>query len=484
MAEIQKDILIVGAGPTGLGAAWRLNELATRGVINPLIDWLLVERSQFPGGMAMSTTDSQGFTWDLGGHVVYSHYKYFDALLDELVGGELLHHERKGWVWMHGRYIPFPIQRNLHHLPPADLTRCLKDLIGNQAMDRGNSSGPTNFAEWLRWNFGQSLTELFFLPYNFKMWAYPADEMGIDWTQRKSGSRYANVPLVDVDRLLENVVCRRDDPGWTGASLFPYPVRGGIGALWQRAYAKLPADRRLLDQELVSIDTDRRIARFSSGLQVAYRHLVSSMALPDLLAAMPADAADFRRTCPLKHSRSHVVGFGLRGETPAALRDKCWVYVPELNLPFFRVTVISNYSPNNVPDDGAHWSLLCEVSESPYKPIDTDEMLAEVEAALTTSFLPPDQTIVSRWYRYLDYGYPVPCLQRDGFLREVEPWLRRRHIRTRGRFGGWKYETSNQDNGFMQGVEAVDSILFGAEELSYFYPDLICDGAVQRVLPN
>jgi protoporphyrinogen oxidase len=482
VSYVEKDILIVGAGPTGLGAAWRLSELARRQVIDPSIDWLLTEQSAEPGGMATSVTDVQGFTWDMGGHVIYSHYKYFDALLHELVGEDLLHHQRKGWVWMHDRFIPFPIQRNLHHLPAPDLARCLKDLVGNQRAER-KGADPANFAQWLVVNFGEALTDLFFLPYNQKMWACPATEMQIGWTQRKSGSRYANVPLVDIDRLLENVVLRRDDPGWAGATTFPYPQRGGIGLLWQRAFGRLSSERKLLQQRMVAVDAENRIAHFESGLRVKYRHLITSVPLPHLLAAMPAEAAAFRRTFPLKHTQSHVLGFGMRGKTPAALLDKCWIYVPAPELPFFRVTIMSSYSPGNVPSEGDHWSLLCEVSASPDRPVNSGDLPAEVERALRRSLLAPDQQIVSRWYRYLDYGYPVPCLQRDRFLQELEPWLSRHDIRSRGRFGGWKYETSNQDNGFMQGLEAVDSILFGAEEISYFYPDLLCEGAVRRVLP-
>ena len=152
-------------------------------------------------------------------------------------------------------------------------------------------------------------------------------------------------------------------------------------------------------------------------------------------------------------------------------------------MPFFRATILSNYSPHNVPD-GDHWSILCEISESPEKPVDAQRLFDGIEAALRPAFVPVDQSIVARWYQRLDYGYPVPCLQRDGFLQQVEPALRRLDIRSRGRFGGWKYESSNQDNSFMQGVEAVDSILFGAEELSYFYPDLLSEGAVNRLLPS
>ena len=452
-------------------------------MINPQLDWLLTDKSAVPGGMAASVTDGAGFTWDLGGHVIYSHYEYFDAVLAELMGSDVLHLPRKNWIWMAEKFIPFPIQHNLHYLPSADAARCLKDLVEGT---RKNGSGKVvqNFAEWLVANFGRALSELFFLPYNFKMWAYPAAELSTTWARRKSGSRYANVPLVDIGRLVENVVSRCDAPGWVGATTFPYPRQGGTGAFWGRAFRRLPAERSALSQRLVSIDPDRQIATFAGGLTVRYRHLISSIPLPELLSAVPQECPVHRRVTPLKNSRCHIVGIGVRGDIPPALRDKYWIHLPDPAIPFFRATVISNYSPDNVPSDRPHWSILCEISGSPRRPVSAERLVDEVERCLRASFIPPDQQVVSRWYHLLEYGYPVPCLDRDRFLDEIEPQLRRRNIRSRGRFGGWKYESSNQDNGFMQGVEAVDSILFGTEEISYRFPELISEGVVQRILPD
>src|SRR5437870_5769735 len=67
--------IILGAGPTGLGAAYRLQE---RGVD----DFTVVEARAEPGGLASSYVDARGFTWDVGGHVQFSHYAYYDDLLD------------------------------------------------------------------------------------------------------------------------------------------------------------------------------------------------------------------------------------------------------------------------------------------------------------------------------------------------------------------------------------------------------------------
>jgi hypothetical protein len=75
--------------------------------------------------------------------------------------------------------------------------------------------------------------------------------------------------------------------------------------------------------------------------------------------------------------------------------------------------------------------------------------------------------IESTWHRRLDHGYPTPWLGRDQILNPVEERLRELGIRSRGRFGAWKYEVANQDHSVMQGVEAVDAILSGSEEQTY-----------------
>ena len=75
--------------------------------------------------------------------------------------------------------------------------------------------------------------------------------------------------------------------------------------------------------------------------------------------------------------------------------------------------------------------------------------------------------VVSRWHRRLEHGYPTPWLGRDEVLGEVEQALHGAGIYSRGRFGAWKYEVSNQDHSLMQGVEAVERILTGAAERTY-----------------
>jgi protoporphyrinogen oxidase len=204
--------LILGAGPTGLGAARRLEELGMH-------DWRLLEASSEPGGLAASFIDDQGFTWDIGGHVQFSHYEYFDQAMQEFLGEDGWYtHQRESWVWMRDRFIPYPFQNNIHRLPSDDLNRCLQGLV---EITRVPHKKPTNFQEWIDACFGRGLAEVFMEPYNFKVWAYPPAMMNAVWV----GERVA---VTDLGRVLKNLVYKTDELSWGPNNTFQFPKQGGV----------------------------------------------------------------------------------------------------------------------------------------------------------------------------------------------------------------------------------------------------------------
>jgi UDP-galactopyranose mutase len=67
----------------------------------------------------------------------------------------------------------------------------------------------------------------------------------------------------------------------------------------------------------------------------------------------------------------------------------------------------------------------------------------------------------------MQHGYPIPFLGRDAVLSQAQHALQAQGIFSRGRFGGWKYEVSNQDHSFMQGMETIGLICDGTREATY-----------------
>src|SRR2546426_10202841 len=101
----QKRIVIIGAGPTGLGAAYRLRELGYE-------NWAIYEELKDVGGHSTSHVDRKGFVWDEGGHVIFSHYPYFDRVVDQMLGREVHERIRESWIVTGDLWFPYPFQNN------------------------------------------------------------------------------------------------------------------------------------------------------------------------------------------------------------------------------------------------------------------------------------------------------------------------------------------------------------------------------------
>lgn len=454
-------VAIIGAGPTGLGAAYRLAELGHS-------DFAVYEQQAWAGGLAASFRDTAGFTWDIGGHVQFSHYQYFDAAMDATMGGDWLSHTRESWIWIRDRFVPYPFQNNTHFLPDEDRRACILGLIRRR---NGSSGKPQNFEAWIRASFGDGIAETFMLPYNAKVWAYPASTMDYGWI----GERVAEV---DIERVIVNLLDNRVDAGWGPNNQFRFPATGGTGEIWRRMAANLPGGAVRYGVAVERIDPSSRTIWFTDGSRASYDILISTMPLDALAAA--CGSLPLRNVSRLTYSTVHIVGIGLAGSPPPELSKKCWIYFPEDSTPFYRLTVFSNYAPSNVPQPGRQWSVMTEVSESPVKPVDADRVVDDVVRGLIAAkVIESESGIVSRWHTVAPHGYPTPFLSRDRVVMPLLETLAEHGIYSRGRFGAWKYEVSNQDHSFMQGVEAVNHLAFGCEEVTLHRPDI-----VNRVKPR
>ena len=442
-------IVIIGAGPTGLGAAYRLQELGYN-------DFVVLEGRAGPGGLASSEKSRNGFTYDIGGHVLFSHFRYFDELFDRMLGDEYQELMREAWVWMMDRFLPYPFQNNIKDLPPQAVLKCVLGVLRAQKTNGGKASYE-NFEQLIHGVFGEGIAEYFMMPYNFKVWAHPPRMLDTPWI----GER---VPVVDLERMLTNVVLDRADASWGPNNTFKYPLHGGTGGLFERV-ARTLEGRVRYRAEVIGLDARRKRVMLKNGRDEEYDTLISTVPVDWLIRGMADAPGEIREAAGhLLHSGSAIVGVGVRQPTPST---KCWMYFPEENCPFYRVTYLSNYSPEVVPDARTHYSLLAEVSRSAYKPVNLGTVVDEVlEGFVRTKLLSPadlgdvvDTHLITR-----EYTYPIPSLRRDEALGAIQPYLENRDIYSRGRFGAWKYEIGNMDHSVQMGVECVERLLHERRE--------------------
>lgn len=377
---------------------------------------LTTSKAPEPGGLACTDVTPEGFLYDMGGHVIFSHYRYFDELVDAGLGAaEALPSpndefwakaeegadvslyekgsssisskhwntlQRVSYVRLKGRWVAYPFQNNIAALSDDDKVTCLTGLA-EASVEAAKLAGtkPRSFDEWILRSLGKGIADLFMRPYNFKVWAHPTTEMAAGWL----GERVAQP---DLHRALGNAVRNTEDAGWGPNAVFRFPKRGGTGAIWRGVGSLLPKEKTRFGAgfSVVGVDVEEKKIKLSNGSEIGYECLISTLPLDSLLLMVNAgmdekkkktkeeeksDSSPPPRIPPavrtmlespldptrLRRSASHIIGVGIRGECPLGL--KCWLYFPEPDCPFYRATVFSNYSEKNCPPSSAKLPTLC-----------------------------------------------------------------------------------------------------------------------------
>ncbi len=406
---MKKKIIIIGAGPCGLGALWQLRNTGYE-------DVRLYEQSSHAGGVSSTHVDSKGFIWDIGGHVIGSKNDTFLRQIHSLYSHPLALHSRSAWVRVGPAMVPYPIQ--YHAGEPSRETRSL--------------SPKTSFYHWIILSFGKTLAQSFFLPFNKKLWKYPLTKMSTAWIQKK-------IPQQPKEYT------RRQ---WGANASFYYPLEGGIGSIWNEIAGTLEP-YITYNKRVIAIDAKNHILVFSDRSKVTYDVLLSTIPLPNL--ANGVKGIIIPGVSALPYVGVVVVGVGMRGTPPDALKKCHWIYIPDSKIPYFRVSVYSNYGAGNAPQ--GTWSLLFETTVDPKTTIHKKNIIETtlVQARLQ-GLIPGDSEIISTFFHHEPFGYPTPMIGRDRIVSKASTLLEHNDIFSLGRFGSWKYEEGNMDDVWTQGV--------------------------------
>ncbi|VDL76413.1 unnamed protein product [Nippostrongylus brasiliensis] len=505
-------IVCIGAAPTGLGAAFRLNELIQENNTNADdVEMVIFEKESYAGGLSCTVTDEKGFLWDMGGHITFNHnFPYYEKAVKWAVD-EWNSLQRNCMVDMNYLYgekgihlVPYPAQFAVPLFPEEVKQNCLKDL--KQRYEKEPEGTPEDFDEWVLKHFGPTILDVFFKPYTKKVWTVEPSKMSPNWV----GTRVAKLPQEKLEELcsMNQEELATADFGWGPNSCFTFPKYGGTGNVWNSMAKKLPqswfkfntealgeinatgnranswfpkgADgttrscayaiiqviSNKLAFEVVGVNAAAKCVRYKS----AGSEEVREMDYDVLLNASPIDLL-IKETniCPeinVNHNKVFIVGVGLEKPMTEFLEKFTWLYFPDRNVPFFRVTILSRYG-EVTPDGNKYWSLMCECARPIDDPVTEEEIVKQAIDGLVIKSMIQREKIVSIYSTTLEYGYPIPTPARDPELARAHRELEKHSIYSRGRFGGWKYEVSNQDHCFIQGKEFIDRVVLNEPEKLY-----------------
>jgi protoporphyrinogen oxidase len=433
------DFLIIGAGPTGLGAACRLKKYGVS-------SFSILEAGEKVGGLSASFKDAFGFSWDVGGHVLFSRNDTFIRLMDDLMGTDLLCHSRRARVRIKDGWTDYPFQDHIHQLD-EELARKCRDGLNNAP---GPGDETHTFADWIRHSFGDGIAELFMEPYNHKVWTYPLHLMGTGWVHER------------ISTAQEKTV--GTNGGWGANRSFRYPATGGNGEIFNRL-AKRVDGHILFRHEAVTIDLERKVVTTGSGDKIEYKALLSTVPLKHLVRKMLTTVREeiVAAAERLVHNSVTVAGIGV--DAPGD-QNTSWMYFPEPGCPFYRLTHLHNYSPAITPES-AQSALMVEIAT----PADQGPKAGEVVSQVISCLIKTGQLkeedrhrVVSTWEYCAPHGYPIPTIGRDQALDVILPFLENHAVYSRGRFGGWRYEIGNMDHSVIQGIEWADRMIKGERE--------------------
>jgi protoporphyrinogen oxidase len=425
--------IVIGAGPSGLSAAYHLAEPA-----------LLLEAADRVGGLCRSIHDN-GFIFDQAGHIMFTTDPYIRDVLYPLLLGDNLHWQaREAWVYTQtddgGVYTRYPFQASFYGLPPAVVTEC---LLGAVEAIHGNHNGidtPKNFEEFIYRHWGTGIAKHFMIPYNQKLWAVPLNEMAYDWL----GSRVPQPKLAD---MIVGALQQQPKPMGPNAS-FGYPLRGGFEALMQ-GFLPLLTQKRVdirTGARVTAVSPRRRTVTVDGREEIGYDRLVSSMPLPHLIAAI-GDAAPVAVRAAARQLRSVSIRCVNVGVGRPDVSDKHWIYYAG-NTVFHRIFVQSNTSPHCQPPGTS--SFTAEISYSPTKPLIEAGLNARVlEDARRVGLLRDGDAILALNQVDIPVAYVVQDHARPGAVATIRDWLETQDIYLCGRYAEWEYY--NSDNALVRG---------------------------------
>lgn len=443
-------MVVIGAGPAGLTAAY---ELARRGFRVEVF-----EAGEAVGGMARSL-DLWGQRVDLGPHRFFSRDARVNRFWREALDGEYSLVRRLTRIYYRKRFFDYPLSaaNALGGLGPWEAGRCLLSYFRAKVAPRENED---SFEDWVANRFGARLYSIFFQSYSEKLWGIPCKDLDADF----AAQRIRKLSLFEAVRaaVFRDGGARHK----TLAGEFAYPHQGA-GAVYERLADKVRSlggsihvQSAVAGVSLPGEGAGLPRVRLENGAEVRCGHVVSSMPLPLLVERMGAPAAVREQASRLRFRNTILVYLLVEGANP--FPDQ-WIYVHAPELRTGRITNFRNWVPSIRRGQAGTILCLeywCNGGEALWSCAEEELVRLATQEIHATGLAGAVRVREGRVVR-LPRCYPVYEKGYRRHLAPVEEYLStQRGLTAVGRYGSFKY--NNQDHSILMGMLAAENIAEGA----------------------
>jgi protoporphyrinogen oxidase len=448
----ERRVVVLGAGPGGLGAAWELCRLG----VAPLV----LEQGSQVGGLAR-TECYRGYRFDLGGHRFFTKAEEVDKVWREVLGPDFLRRRRLSRIYYRGRFFHYPLR-------PGNVLRGLgpwqSALVAGSYLAWQLRPWPREetFEQWVTNRFGLRLYRTFFATYTEKVWGVPGDALSAEWAaQRIRGlslrtallAMLVGNPRGRIRTLSESFDYPRLGPGmmW-GAVADEVGRRGGRVRLGARVTRLLRDGRRVTGV----------VVEGAGGPEVVTAtDVVSSLPVPDLVSRLdpPAPEEVLRAASGLRHRDFLVVLLVVN--RPHLFPDH-WIYVHDPGVRVARIQNFKNWSPDLVPDPGTTslgLEYFCASGDALWS-LPDQALRALAARELEAVGLARADEVVDGCVVRVPRAYPMYEARYRGRLGVVREFVARlENLQSVGRNGLHRYD--NQDHAMLTGMLAARNLVLG-----------------------
>lgn len=408
--------VILGAGIAGISAAYHLKQKGKNSVI--------FEKDNDWGGLC-GFFEIDGFRFDRFVHFTFAK----DEKIAELFAksSPLYAHPPVSYNYWRGCWLKHPAQNNLAPLPIEEKVKIIDSFVNRPRKDVAEIS---DYAEWLRVQYGDYFAENFPFAYTRKYWGVEAKQLETKWV----GNRLHVSPLPEV---LRGAFAEQQE-NFYYTKFMNYPKKGGFRSIMNECRKGL--DIRL-NKKAVRIDTAAKQVEFDDGTVENYDNLISSLPLPEIIKMISDVPENVQNAAKqLRWTCGYQVSLGFNRPDVAKY---LWFYIYDEDVPPARVYSPNLKSPDNAPDGCS--SLQAEIFfANGAKVVDKNIILQKTVEKLKEICQFNDSDVVVKDIRFEPYANIIFTPEIYESRKVVREWLQAQGIKTIGRFGEWDYLWSHQ----------------------------------------
>lgn len=460
---MNKKIVILGAGITGLTAAYALSKKGYKVTV--------FEKSKEVGGLATSYIDKEGCVYDYGPHEFCTENKELIKILKEILGKDLLIRKKKASQYFFNKYIPYPLKPIdfLTKLPLHLSITVFFEVLFAKIKQYYNPSLDYSFKSWTKSRFGNTLYDKYFGPYTTKVWGINPDELDLS----TASSRIGFNSIFDLlFKTVQHYITKKDNFSTIHNPLKDsfYYSKGGniklIQSLYKRCSKENVKFKMGFKATKITIKNSKAIKiNFSNKKSISnFDYIINTTPLTSLTKMI-----NKRNNFPLRF-RSMI--FGFISFNQSELSPYSWIYTPSKELIFQRITEFKNLNADMCPKNKTNIAveISCFKKDKIWKTSDED-IIQKIIRDLKKMKLLKGNEEYSGYIKKQEYAYP---LQIRGFQTMIEEIIIKdiqpiKKLVTIGRQGLFKY--CNQNECMEMALNTVNQIINNTTKFNYNFED-------------